>query len=91
MAFLPQADLPPHFQRHGRPLYSGRVRKHRPFAPFGYQNASFYQDRLGTNIGKALKKEWCFFRERKEWRPGEAFCFDDSYIHEAVHDGQDER
>jgi hypothetical protein len=29
----------------------------RPFAmPFIYQNASFYQDRLGTNIGKALKK-----------------------------------
>ena len=32
--------------------------------PFIYENASFYQDRLGTNIGKALKKEWlCFLRE----------------------------
>jgi hypothetical protein len=27
------------------------------FAPFYTQNASFYHDRLGTNIGKALKKE----------------------------------
>jgi hypothetical protein len=25
-------------------------------------NASFYQDRLGTSIGKALKKEWRFLR-----------------------------
>jgi hypothetical protein len=25
--------------------------------PFYTKNASFYQDRLGTNIGKALKKE----------------------------------
>ena len=35
------------------------------FAPFivKYKNASFYQDRLGTNIGKALKKrEWRFLR-----------------------------
>jgi hypothetical protein len=27
-----------------------------------YISASFYQDRLGTNIGKALKKEWRFLR-----------------------------
>jgi hypothetical protein len=31
------------------------------FAPF-IQNASFYQDRLGTNIGKTRKKEWRFLR-----------------------------
>jgi hypothetical protein len=31
-------------------------RETRPFAPFIYKNASFYQDRLGTHIGKALKK-----------------------------------
>ena len=30
------------------------------FAPFIYKNRSFYQDRLGTNIGKALKKRWSF-------------------------------
>jgi hypothetical protein len=29
-------------------------------APFLYKNDHFYQDRLGTNIGKALKKEWRF-------------------------------
>ena len=28
-----------------------------PFAPVYTQNASFCQDRLGTNIGKALKKD----------------------------------
>jgi hypothetical protein len=26
------------------------------------QNASFYQDRLGTNIGKTHSKAWCFLR-----------------------------
>ena len=36
----------------------------RLFAPFIYKNASFYQDRLGTNIGKALKKEWRVLRKR---------------------------
>eukprot|EP01043_Picozoa_sp_COSAG02_P026023 COSAG02_NODE_1485_length_12370_cov_6.022144_7_plen_551_part_00 len=29
--------------------------------------------------------------EQREWRPGEAFCFDDSYLHEAVHEGQEDR
>jgi alpha-L-fucosidase len=28
--------------------------------PFYTENASFYQDRLGTNIGKALKKRDAF-------------------------------
>ena len=31
------------------------VRKRRLFAPFCSKNASFYQDRLGTNIGKVEK------------------------------------
>ena len=35
------------------------------FAPFIYKNASFYQDRLGTNIGKALKKRATFFSGRE--------------------------
>lgn len=29
--------------------------------------------------------------ERREWQPGEALCFDDSYLHEAVHEGQENR
>jgi hypothetical protein len=29
-----------------------------------YKNALFYQDRLGTNIGKALKKETVFSQRR---------------------------
>ena len=32
--------------------------------PCCVQNASFYQDRLGTDIGKPLKKEWRFLAER---------------------------
>jgi hypothetical protein len=31
------------------------------FEPFCTENASFYRDRLGTNIGKALKKGAAFF------------------------------
>jgi len=31
------------------------------FAPFLYPKRSFYQDRLGTNIGKALKTRGAFF------------------------------
>jgi hypothetical protein len=35
--------------------------------PFKSKNASFYQDRLGTNIGKALKKsERCVFLQSGE-------------------------
>ena len=35
-----------------------KTRNHMSFAmPFQTKNASFYQDRLGTNMGKALKKE----------------------------------
>jgi hypothetical protein len=38
------------------------VRKTPLFAmPFMHKMHQFYQDRLGTNIGKALKKEWRFF------------------------------
>lgn len=29
--------------------------------------------------------------EQREWRPGESFCFDDSYLHEAVHEGRENR
>jgi hypothetical protein len=29
-------------------------------------NPSFYQDRLGTNIGEALKKEWRFSHQAVE-------------------------
>ena len=36
-------------------------KKRTSFAPFYSTDASFYQDRLGTNIGKALKKERCGF------------------------------
>jgi hypothetical protein len=67
------------FSDHGDMLGSqGQIRKQRPFdeavrsvppsfaMPFLYllnKAASFYQDRLGTNIGKAaLKKERCMFR-----------------------------
>jgi hypothetical protein len=39
---------------------SYQVRKTPLFAPFTLKKRSFYQDRLGTNIGKALKKEWRF-------------------------------
>ena len=35
---------------------TGVVRKTALFEPFIYKNALFYQDRLGTNIGKVLKK-----------------------------------
>jgi hypothetical protein len=42
--------------------------------PLIYKNRTFYQDRLGTNIGKALKKEWrCSqaidypFGDEEEW------------------------
>jgi hypothetical protein len=38
------------------------VRKRRLFAPFCSKNASFYQDRLGTNIGKVEK--WVAFSYR---------------------------
>ena len=27
----------------------------------------------------------------REWRPGGAFCFDDAYLHEAVHAGTEDR
>jgi|EP01046_Picozoa_sp_COSAG06_P018925 hypothetical protein len=43
----------------------------RPFAPFMYINASFYQDRLGTNIGKALKKRTRFCSDQHLVRDGE--------------------
>jgi len=29
--------------------------------------------------------------ERREWRTGQAFCFDDSFLHEAVHTGTSDR
>jgi len=29
--------------------------------------------------------------EPREWREGEALCFDDSYVHEAWHDGTEDR
>ena len=29
--------------------------------------------------------------ESQEWVPGEAMCFDDSYVHEAVHEGSSPR
>jgi hypothetical protein len=35
------------------------------------QNASFYQDRLGTNIGKALKKRVAFFAGERFHRAGQ--------------------
>ena len=41
------------------------VRKTPLFAPFIYINASFHQDRLGTNIGKALKKR--VMRRARVW------------------------
>ena len=34
-----------------------KVRKHIIFCAISYQKRSFYQDRLGTNIGEALKKD----------------------------------
>jgi L-aminopeptidase/D-esterase-like protein len=34
------------------------------FEPFIYMKRSFYQDRLGTNIGKTQKKSGVFRRER---------------------------
>jgi hypothetical protein len=43
------------------------VRKTPLFAPFIYINASFHQDRLGTNIGKALKKRVMRFRRARVW------------------------
>jgi hypothetical protein len=33
------------------------------FAPFVYWKSAFYQDRLGTNVGKALKKRCVYRRE----------------------------
>jgi hypothetical protein len=42
------------------------VRKTPLFLSNVYINASFYQDRLGTNIGKALKKEWRFSHQAVE-------------------------
>jgi hypothetical protein len=41
-------------------IYLMQVRKRISFARFYTKNASFYQDMLGTNIGKALKKEMRF-------------------------------
>jgi hypothetical protein len=38
------------------------VKKRRFCDAIFIQNALFYQDRLGTNIGKALKKECRFLR-----------------------------
>jgi hypothetical protein len=35
--------------------------KHATFCAICIQKRPFYQDRLGTNIGKALKKEWLRF------------------------------
>jgi hypothetical protein len=50
------------------------VRKTPLFGAIVYKNRTFYQDRLGTNIGKALKKEWrCSqaidypFGDEEEW------------------------
>ena len=43
-----------------------RVRKTPLFLSNVYINASFYQDRLGTNLGKALKKEWRFSHQAVE-------------------------
>ena len=45
----------------GRRTLALTVKKRAIFAPFIYKHASFYQDRLGTNIGKSLKKEWLRF------------------------------
>jgi hypothetical protein len=47
------------FELYGDPV---RRRKTRLFAmPFDTKHVSFYQDRLGTNIGKALKEKTCAF------------------------------
>ena len=37
------------------------------FAPFYTKNGSFYQDRLGTNISKLLKKRCVFMQSRTAW------------------------
>eukprot|EP01046_Picozoa_sp_COSAG06_P027380 COSAG06_NODE_2414_length_6916_cov_66.899956_12_plen_69_part_00 len=37
--------------------------------PFLYYTRSFYQDRLGTNIGKALKKEGVLCTDSADGRP----------------------
>jgi hypothetical protein len=51
MAFL--------YHRHllGVELVPELLFKNGRFEPFMYKKRSFYQDRLGTNIGKALKKK----------------------------------
>jgi hypothetical protein len=44
------------------------VRKTPLFEPFIYNNEDFYQDRLGTNIGKVEKKRVVFFAGTTEHR-----------------------
>jgi hypothetical protein len=41
---------------------------------FCIHNASFYQDRLGTSIGKALKQEWRFLRDVMEGFVADGRC-----------------
>ena len=43
--------------RDGRFKTPIKVRKRISFAPFDTKNASFYQDRLGTNIGESTQKK----------------------------------
>ena len=42
-----------------------QVRKRLSCGVFNAENVPFYQARLGTNTGKALKKEWCFLTAHK--------------------------
>ena len=43
----------------------------------------------------ALRGEGAWFtvgsEPARQWVPGRAFCFDDSFVHEAVHEGHESR
>jgi hypothetical protein len=58
--FLRSADIEDHFRDSQRKVFLASLRKP-AFLRHLYIKRSFYQDRLGTNIGKALKKDVPFF------------------------------
>eukprot|EP01046_Picozoa_sp_COSAG06_P041562 COSAG06_NODE_5174_length_3662_cov_2.173730_6_plen_58_part_01 len=57
MIILPRQARDKHEERSSCGKTHFKTDLSRIFEPFIYKNASFCQDRLGTNIGKALKKD----------------------------------
>ena len=78
-------------------------RVHQPFSAAGYYmlrpgtrlqtHAGPTNERLTCHLTLRGEGAWFTVGEEKarEWRPGSAFCFDDSFVHSAVHLGTEDR